>query len=83
MPNKKCPCIDCICKPICRHKIYDDLFSDCYMVFDYGDKAAFFGIILFTDITNNKELIKIYEELNPTKWEYVYTGEQKGLFKHE
>jgi len=31
----KCPCVDCICLPICRHKYVGRLFHECKLVDDY------------------------------------------------
>ena len=33
--NLKCPCKDCICIPVCRHKSYNVLFMDCELLNDY------------------------------------------------
>jgi len=31
----KCPCYNCLCIPICRNKLYKQLFMDCRPVYTY------------------------------------------------
>lgn len=31
----KCPCEDCLCAPICRHKGYFKLMNDCSLINKY------------------------------------------------
>lgn len=31
----KCPCEDCLCIPICRNKMYFELFNDCSLIHKY------------------------------------------------
>ena len=33
--NIKCPCINCICVPMCRHKTFDNLYDSCILVEQY------------------------------------------------
>jgi len=33
--NNKCPCVDCICKPICSGKEFGDFIIDCQLIADY------------------------------------------------
>ena len=28
----KCPCIDCICIAVCRHKEFFDMLNDCHLI---------------------------------------------------
>lgn len=30
-----CPCIECICRPICNGKTFSNLMGDCQMISDY------------------------------------------------
>ena len=32
--KSECPCEECICLPVCRHKPFDDLLADCKIVRD-------------------------------------------------
>ena len=32
----KCPCYNCLCIPICRNKLYGQLFKDCLLVYNYS-----------------------------------------------
>lgn len=31
----KCPCIECICKPMCYRKHFNHLINDCYLISNY------------------------------------------------
>ena len=31
----KCPCKDCLCKPMCQNKYYYDLFEECSLVNEF------------------------------------------------
>jgi hypothetical protein len=33
--NNKCPCVECICKPICEGKSFSDLMGSCKLVSKY------------------------------------------------
>ena len=62
--TEHCPCIKCICKPICKHKSYTHLFKECILlsryISNYGNKHE-----------RNHLLISILQEsLKPTKWRY-------------
>ena len=35
MNNTTCPCLNCICMPVCRHKMYPDLMKNCELVDTY------------------------------------------------
>lgn len=61
-----CPCYDCICIPICRHKTYTHLFGDCSMITSYvadNDPMSIEYIV-----TNIQSVLK------PTIWEYSKKG---------
>ena len=75
--NEKCPCINCICIPLCRHKRYIKLFDDCSLWKDFvGHK---------TD--SDPEKIKIHrvrfiefiQVLKPTRW-YIRKTSKEGGF---
>jgi hypothetical protein len=51
-----CPCIDCICIPMCRNKTYTDLLTDCILIENYRS-------------TNGDNRIKTIEHiLKPLLW---------------
>jgi len=33
--SDKCPCIECICQPICGGKSFNDLMNNCKLVYEY------------------------------------------------
>jgi len=62
MSDKKFPCIDCICIPICRHKQYMDLFNDCILLKKY--EPAYNSLVC----RDTQQMYQIEETLKPTKW---------------
>lgn len=36
----KCPCEDCLCVPICRHKNYFSLFNSCRLIDKYVKRSG-------------------------------------------
>ena len=59
-----CPCKNCICLPICKHKEYYILFTDCSLLREY---------ILNPLIVVNKHkehTSQLYKILNPTHWTF-------------
>jgi len=59
----KCPCEDCLCVPICRHKRYIPLIK-CSLLKDY---------IMKTSISTALNKIgTITTILSPTRWSYRY-----------
>ena len=65
MPDKQCPCIECICKAVCRHKGFVQLIHDCILVDNYHSeyierdrKAFLYSLKAMQDI------------LKPTNWKY-------------
>jgi len=64
-PLKGIPCIDCVCLPVCRHKDYMSLFSQCSLLNNYIPKH------------NAVDRTSIYfyalqDILKPTKWKHEY-----------
>jgi hypothetical protein len=58
----KCPCEDCLCVPICRHKNYTSLFYDCSLIDDYTREKPFKAKM-------SSPRVKILEDiLKPSKW---------------
>lgn len=67
----KCPCYNCICVPICRHKEYNTLFQDCTIVcrfmIDINSNPSFgskFGIRHHK--SKRRDIIQAL--LKPTQW---------------
>jgi len=55
-----CPCIECICVPICRHKNYQDLILQCIIVHDILLKGTTERFI--------KLVRQVEEHLHPSLW---------------
>ena len=71
MSDKKCPCIDCICIAICRHKSYPSLILGCETIY-----RMIFGITI--SITSKESCTKIVRDIRdnikPTIWDINDTG---------
>jgi len=57
----KCPCEDCLCVPICRHKRYIPLMK-CSILHDYLMKPSI--------SSSYNKIEKITSILDPTRWTY-------------
>ena len=61
--EKECPCVDCICMPICRHKHFIDLTVECELIDNFT-----------TDHENKprevENMVITYNTLKPSRWEY-------------
>lgn len=75
MSNKKCPCQNCICIAMCRHKDYADLFDDCILLKEYEPKYK----LIF--IRNEARIHYIERILKPTKWEFLVEGIYSDAYK--
>ena len=62
----KCPCINCICVPVCRHKTFDNLYDDCILLEDY----SYDNDLLTPPIYR----IEINSILKPTTWSVDVKG---------
>ena len=85
---KKCPCIDCICLPVCRNKPYYKMLADCdtlrVRLYNNNGKVRY---PMSTNMTveNRKPifstLIKIvYEHMKPDKWHASFKDD--GTIRH-
>ena len=61
-----CPCINCICVPICRHKTFDRLYHSCSLLegYYYGNNLPYPPVHRFD----------ISEALKPTRWSVDRSG---------
>ena len=66
MTNNECPCINCVCIPICRHKYWNRMRFDCSLITDYMKQ---YDIIV--PYSRGKS---ISDALNPTKWKLNEKG---------
>ncbi len=66
--SNKCPCINCVCVPVCRNKLYTYLFKDCALVRKY---VINYSVVRKRHIENMKEIVKV---LKPIHWIYEYKG---------
>ena len=60
----KCPCTNCVCMPICRHKLYGYLFRDCALLRNYMPKH---DVIHLRHIEKMETIVEI---LQPSHWKY-------------
>ena len=58
----KCPCEDCLCVPICKHKDYSDLFYKCSLIDDYTREKPFKAKM------SSSRLKIVVDILQPSKW---------------
>ncbi len=54
------PCIECICKAVCRHKSYTLLFSQCNLIRNSLSNDSIYK--------RKENITKIEQVLNPTVW---------------
>ena len=60
----KCPCYNCICVPICRHKTFGNLYLNCSLLSKYISSSD-------RDVADDKSSWArkyIWDILKPDKW---------------
>jgi hypothetical protein len=62
---EECPCIDCICIPICRHKHFLAVFIGCSIAREYEPNYA------AINKRSRERLIEVEKALNSTRWEVL------------
>jgi len=77
----KCPCRDCICIPICRHKRFSIITDECSLAMDYRND--------YTDRDDEDYFISIVQMekiLKPILWRYKinkqYIDQTKVMRSH-
>jgi hypothetical protein len=70
-----CPCINCICLPICRSKSYSQLVTDCKLAVDFVIITP--GPALNPIHRDSVRMRSLYSILKPTKWRLL-----KSTFKN-
>ena len=63
----KCPCKDCICVPVCKHKVYNILLSGCHLI----KKKLYFKGPLSDKIRRRrftKAVVNVEKYLKPVLW---------------
>lgn len=63
-----CPCVDCICVPICRHKLYNNMINSCALVHEYISDHR------YTSGFNSVCRHRVFKTLNPSKWRVDHDG---------
>ena len=63
--NTVVPCYNCVCVAVCRHKTYDDLYSQCQILNDYLNWALRGGGFPDSEYSVFTWLVDI---LKPTQW---------------
>jgi len=65
----KIPCEGCICLPLCRHKPYVRLITDCNKLLDLLDLEEDYGRKSNYEYVREIELrVDIMATINPSKW---------------
>jgi hypothetical protein len=65
----ECPCLNCICVPVCRHKSYFKLYDNCFNISLFlPNTRNFSGYAVFDKITAVKLI------LQPTTWDMNIDG---------
>ena len=62
----KCPCFNCICVPVCRHKTFSNLYHSCSLLEDYyyGNKSPYPRV----------HRLEMSNALKPTRWSVDDSG---------
>ena len=68
----KCPCENCICIAVCRHKPYFQLFQKCILLRIYEPA---YNVREQRDVTRIEAIYKI---LKPREWIYVYRSMERN-----
>jgi len=69
-----CPCKDCICVPICRHKKHYVLFDQCVLLKDYIQE------FYEPEKRDPNKIFELRDILKPTLWDLVLDiGEETGV----
>jgi hypothetical protein len=63
-----CPCKDCICVPVCRHKQYSALIFGCTLLQKYLRNGFMFG----EPSRPNGKLKLVQKSLQPSAWILIY-----------
>ena len=67
MTQTNCPCHNCICVPVCKHKKYFALTRGCQLIRDFIDHELS-STTEVSDIQNAVHRRIIYESLKPAAW---------------
>jgi len=76
--KKMMPCKDCLLIPICRHKHYLPLFSDCDKINEYIYGR---GGEPFVAINYQNMLTELFDILHPTKWTALDIYDKSKIFE--
>ena len=72
----KCPCENCICIPVCKHKSFYKLFQDCIYLRIY---EPFYNIREQRDVTR---LQAINDTLKSEEWECTSMSSESKYVSH-
>ena len=67
-----CPCINCLCIPVCRHKSYTVLFRQCKLLINYEENY------LTRSERNHEKIFFIVKIIKPISWNCRYELDIKG-----
>lgn len=69
----KCPCENCICVPVCKHKKYHDLL-ECEILLNFIEDELVLNVKHVCDYFNAVHRRIIYATLKPSAWLIDVTG---------
>jgi len=71
-----CPCVDCICIPVCKHKPFSFLFCDCILVDSYAPRYK------QRHIRDAEKIMEIQEILKPMRWQWARSAHDNIYVEH-
>jgi len=79
MKNEDCPCVNCICVPVCRQKGYFTLVSECKLILRILYKANY-PQPMDRSVHFNRMIGEINAAINPTHWKVDHNSARKVIF---
>lgn len=76
--EEKCPCEECICLVMCRHRKYMQLYQKCDFIKTYLLKCLHIKTVRSVELHKAK-FLKFKEIIKPTKWFIVNDDEIEGF----
>ena len=81
----KCPCKECICLAVCKHKNYTAMLNECIMINNYlydniesfKSKTPRYADWRVDDF--DKRIVKAIDSLKPSKWKFVLTDKESNV----
>lgn len=69
-----CPCKECICLAVCKHKMYIDLIKECLTVQHFLPDSC------DASCRSDEKLKELYDTIQPSKWIIIkYDNSYQGF----